>query len=149
MCQADRIYADRFHLKSRWRPVWPVEVGSHSPVSGRWREAMRSNAFDRSKGMVAVPLHRLKEPVCLAFPGDGVGLPEDSQVAKYTSMVPKLAAGVAHQPDGKLNFRSCQRCRLREGAVLSGADLSSAESVEHRSGADLMSGRRPAAVLQE
>jgi hypothetical protein len=126
-----------------------MEVGSHWPISGRWREAVRSNAFGGLRGIEAALPHWLPEPVCLAFPDDGVGLPEDSQVAKYTSMVPKLAAGVAHQPDGKLNFRSCQRCRLREGAVLSGADLSSAESVEHRSGADLMSGRRPAAVLQE
>ena len=131
-CQADCVHADRFHFKKRCRPVRPVEVGSHWPISGRWRKAVRSNACDGLRGIVAASLHRLPEPVCLAFPDDGVGLPEDSEVAKCTSMGRKLAASVAHQLEGRLSFRSCQRCR-----------------VEHGSGAALMRSWTPAAVLQE
>ena len=64
------------------------------------------------KGTVAVSIHRVPGAVCLAFQDDGVGLPENFDPAKCTSMGLKLAASLAHQLGGKLYFSSCNGCRV-------------------------------------
>jgi PAS domain S-box-containing protein len=64
------------------------------------------------KGTVAVSIHRVPGAVLLAFRDDGVGLPENFNSAKCTSMGLKLAASLAHQLGGKLCFSSCHGCRV-------------------------------------
>ena len=64
------------------------------------------------KGTVTVSIHRVPGAVCLAFQDDGVGLPENFDCAKCTSMGLKLAASLAHQLGGKLCFSSCKGCRV-------------------------------------
>ena len=64
------------------------------------------------KGTVAVSIHRVPGAVCLAFKDDGIGLPENFNPARCTSMGLKLAASLAHQLGGSLSFSSDQGCRV-------------------------------------
>jgi two-component sensor histidine kinase len=49
------------------------------------------------KGTVTVSIHRMQGAVSVAVEDDGVGLPEDFDAAKCTSMGLKLADSLAHQ----------------------------------------------------
>jgi two-component sensor histidine kinase len=64
------------------------------------------------KGTVAVCVRRIPGAVSLVFEDNGVGLPEDFDAAKCTSMGLKLAASLAHQMGGKLAFTSEHGCHV-------------------------------------
>jgi PAS domain S-box-containing protein len=65
------------------------------------------------KGTVTVSIHRMQGAVSVAVEDDGVGLPEDFDAAKCTSMGLKLADSLAHQLGGRLTFTSSRGCRVQ------------------------------------
>jgi len=64
------------------------------------------------KGTVTVSIHRIQEAVSVAVEDNGIGLPEDFDAAKCTSMGLKLAGSLAHQLGGRLIFTSGSGCRV-------------------------------------
>ncbi len=64
-------------------------------------------------GKVTVSARILGEMVRLVVQDDGVGLPDDFDAAKSTSMGLKLAASLAHQLGGRLEFSSSNGCRVQ------------------------------------
>ncbi len=76
-----------------------------------------SNSFkhafpDGREGTITVSVHRTEGAVRMVVEDDGVGLPEDFDPAKSNSMGLKLAANLAHQLGGNLQFTSDNGCRV-------------------------------------
>jgi PAS domain S-box-containing protein len=64
------------------------------------------------KGTVTVSNHRIQGAVSLAVEDNGIGLPEDFDAAKCTSMGLRLAGSLARQLGGRLIFTSGHGCRV-------------------------------------
>jgi two-component sensor histidine kinase len=64
------------------------------------------------KGTVTVSIHRIQGAVSLAVEDNGIGLPEDFDAAKCTSMGLRLAGSLARQLGGRLIFTSGHGCRV-------------------------------------
>jgi PAS domain S-box-containing protein len=76
-----------------------------------------SNCFKHAfpgerKGTISVSIHRIDGAARMVVEDDGVGLPEDFDAAASTSMGLKLAANLAHQLGGRLEFTSDHGCRV-------------------------------------
>ena len=76
-----------------------------------------SNCFkhgfpDDRRGTISVSVHRIEGAVHLAIEDDGVGLPENFDASAAKSMGMKLAASLAHQLGGQLEFNSGEGCRV-------------------------------------
>ncbi len=67
---------------------------------------------DGRRGAVTLSVRRKDGSVCVACQDDGVGLPTDFDAAKCTSMGLKLAASLARQLGGSLEFSSEKGCRV-------------------------------------
>jgi PAS domain S-box-containing protein len=65
------------------------------------------------KGTVTVSIHRIQGGVSVAVEDNGIGLPEDFDAAKCTSMGLKLAGSLAHRLGGRLIFTSGHGCRVK------------------------------------
>jgi PAS domain S-box-containing protein len=68
---------------------------------------------DGRTGTIAISLQRTGGAVRLIVQDDGVGLPENFNAAACNSMGLKLAASLAHQLGGKLEFVSEKGCRAQ------------------------------------
>jgi two-component sensor histidine kinase len=64
------------------------------------------------RGTIEVSVHRIDGVVNLVVRDDGVGLPESFDAGKSASMGLKLAASLAHQLGGRLEFTSDCGCRI-------------------------------------
>jgi two-component sensor histidine kinase len=64
------------------------------------------------RGKIAFSIHRQGGSVRMMVEDDGVGLPEGFDAAKCSSMGLKLAARLAHQLGGELQFSSNNGCRI-------------------------------------
>jgi PAS domain S-box-containing protein len=76
-----------------------------------------SNCFkhgfpDGRRGTISVSVHRIEGVVHVAIEDDGVGLPADFDASATKSMGLKLAASIAHQLGGALEFNSGKGCRV-------------------------------------
>jgi len=67
---------------------------------------------DGRRGKVTLSVHRKESAVYVACQDDGVGLPADFDAAKCHSMGLKLAASLARQLGGELEFGSEDGCRV-------------------------------------
>jgi PAS domain S-box-containing protein len=67
---------------------------------------------DGRRGKVIISVRESEDGVCVACQDDGVGLPEDFDAAKGTSMGLKLTASLARQLGGTLEFSSEDGCRV-------------------------------------
>jgi PAS domain S-box-containing protein len=65
------------------------------------------------RGRITISARRIPGAVRLVVHDDGAGLPEGFDAAKCTSMGLKLAASLAHQLGGRLEFTSCSGCRVQ------------------------------------
>lgn len=78
---------------------------------------LMSNCFkhgfpDGRRGSVEISIHRVDGVVNLVIRDNGVGLPEKFDAGTSTSMGLKLAASLAHQLGGSLQFTSDAGCRI-------------------------------------
>jgi two-component sensor histidine kinase len=64
-------------------------------------------------GKIRVSVARIPGAVRFIVEDNGVGLPKDFDAARTTSMGLKLAASLAHQLGGKLEFTSCNGCHIQ------------------------------------
>jgi PAS domain S-box-containing protein len=76
-----------------------------------------SNSFKHAfpggrRGAISVSVHRVDGAVHMTVQDDGVGLPEGFDASKSNSMGLKLAANLAHQLGGRLEFSSPSGCRI-------------------------------------
>jgi PAS domain S-box-containing protein len=76
-----------------------------------------SNSFKHGfpgsrRGTIAVSVHRMNGAIRMVVEDDGVGLPADFDAAKSNSMGLKLAANLAHQLGGRLEYSGGQGCRV-------------------------------------
>jgi PAS domain S-box-containing protein len=76
-----------------------------------------SNSFKHGfpgsrRGTIAVSVHRLDGAIRMVVEDDGVGLPANFDVANSNSMGLKLAANLAHQLGGRLEYSSGSGCRV-------------------------------------
>ncbi len=67
---------------------------------------------DGRRGKVEISIHRLEAGVRMVVQDDGVGLPKGFKSDACPSMGLKLAASLAHQLGGSLQFTSCKGCRI-------------------------------------
>jgi PAS domain S-box-containing protein len=65
------------------------------------------------RGTVTLSIHRVDGVVRMVVSDDGIGLPEDFDQSKGASMGLKLAASLAHQLGGSLEFSSSEGCRVQ------------------------------------
>ena len=65
------------------------------------------------KGTIAVSIHRIAGAVRLVVEDNGAGLPADFDATQSKSMGLKLAASLAHQLGGRLQFTSDHGCRVQ------------------------------------
>jgi PAS domain S-box-containing protein len=77
-----------------------------------------SNSFKHGfpegrRGTITLSVHRADGVVRMAVSDDGIGLPENFDAAKCDSMGLKLAASLAHQLGGNLEFSSAKGCRVQ------------------------------------
>jgi PAS domain S-box-containing protein len=68
-------------------------------------------AGDR-RGTIVVSVHRVEGVVYMVIEDDGIGLPAEFDAAHSNSMGLKLAMSFAHQLGGRLEFTSCNGCRV-------------------------------------
>lgn len=68
---------------------------------------------DGRRGTISVSVHRIPGAVRIVVEDDGQGLPENFDPAATPSMGLKLAASLARQLGGKLEFRSRTGCRVQ------------------------------------
>jgi PAS domain S-box-containing protein len=76
-----------------------------------------SNSFKHGfpgnrRGTIAVSVHRMDGAIHMIIEDDGVGLPANFNPANSNSMGLKLAANLAHQLGGRLEFSSGHGCRV-------------------------------------
>ncbi|MGB6687143.1 MAG: histidine kinase dimerization/phosphoacceptor domain -containing protein [Terracidiphilus sp.] len=76
-----------------------------------------SNSFKHGfpgsrRGTIAVSVHRMEGAIRMVIEDDGVGLPANFDVVHSNSMGLKLAANLAHQLGGRLEYSSGQGCRV-------------------------------------
>jgi two-component sensor histidine kinase len=64
------------------------------------------------RGTISVSVHRVEGAVRMVIEDDGVGLPADFDAAHSDSMGLKLAASFARQLGGRLQFSTCNGCRV-------------------------------------
>jgi two-component sensor histidine kinase len=64
-------------------------------------------------GRIHVSIERIPSAVRLVIEDNGIGLPENFDAAKCTSMGIKLAASLAHQLGGRLEFTAGGGCRVQ------------------------------------
>jgi PAS domain S-box-containing protein len=67
---------------------------------------------DERRGTIEISIHRVDGVVHVAVSDDGVGLPEHFDAAACPSMGLKLAASLAHQLGGALEFSNGNGCRV-------------------------------------
>jgi two-component sensor histidine kinase len=78
---------------------------------------LMSNSFKHGfpggrRGTIEISIHRIDGVVNMVVKDDGVGLPENFDAGKSASMGLKLAASLAHQLGGRLDFTSDRGCRI-------------------------------------
>jgi PAS domain S-box-containing protein len=78
---------------------------------------LMSNCFkhafpDGRHGTIEISIHRIDGVVSMVVNDDGVGLPQHFDSSTTTSMGLKLAASLAHQLGGRLQFTSDSGCRI-------------------------------------
>jgi two-component system response regulator len=90
----------------------------HAIPFGLLANELLSNSFkhgfpDGRKGTIKLSVHRLHGAVRMVVKDNGIGLPEDFNAAKCASMGLQLAASLAHQLGGSLEFSSGNGCRVQ------------------------------------
>ena len=90
----------------------------HAIPFGLLANELLSNSFKHGfpegrKGMIKLSVHRLPGVVRMVVKDDGTGLPASFGQAKGASMGLKLAASLAHQLGGSLEFSSDEGCRVQ------------------------------------
>jgi two-component sensor histidine kinase len=65
------------------------------------------------RGKISISARKVPGAVRIAIQDDGPGLPEDFDVTTSTSIGLKLAASLAHQLGGQLEFTSVNGCRVQ------------------------------------
>jgi PAS domain S-box-containing protein len=94
----------------------PLDLDCAVPF-GLLANELMSNCFkhgfpDGRRGTIAISIHRINDIVCMTVKDDGVGLPEPFEAGNTSSMGLKLAASLAHQLGGRLDFSSDNGCRI-------------------------------------
>jgi PAS domain S-box-containing protein len=94
----------------------PLDLDCAVPF-GLLANELMSNCFkhgfpDGRRGTIGISIHRVNDVVCMVVKDDGVGLPEPFEAGSSSSMGLKLAASLAHQLGGRLEFTSDNGCRI-------------------------------------
>ena len=90
----------------------------HAIPFGLLANELLSNSFKHGfpeglRGTITLSVHRADGVVRMAVSDDGIGLPKNFDAAKCDSMGLKLAASLAHQLGGSLEFSSGKGCRVQ------------------------------------